>query len=95
MERGLRAAWRNGIETPPCHTADSAFIVGLAAKIEAARYKRRDLRDQARCNESDGHPARAWRLTRDARDACQQEIGFGSERIFVKNYVRTFKFIAS
>src|SRR5487761_88225 len=81
----------DAVEGIPAQTADSAIIVRLAPKVEAAQGFGRKLRDWARRKQGDRHPFTAGVLTSNSRDAFQQDVSVGSERSVVEHYLRSFE----
>ena len=69
IEGRFRAMRRDTFEIAPAQTADSAIIVSLAPKTEAAEWQQRKLGDRAWWKQGDGHPLSAGVLASDARDA--------------------------
>ena len=69
LECRFGAMRRNTFEIAPAQTADSAIIVGLAPKTEAAEWQQRKFGDRDRRQQGDGHPLAAGVLASDARDA--------------------------
>src|SRR5487761_89325 len=84
----------DAVEGIPAQTADSAIIVRLAPKVEAAQGFGRKLRDWARRKQGDRHPFTAGVLTSNSRDAFQQDVSVGSERSVVEHYLRSFEGVA-
>jgi len=60
---------RDTFEIAPAQTPDSAIIVSLAPKTEAAEWQQRKLGDRTRRKQGDGHPLAAGVLASNARDA--------------------------
>ena len=59
LEGRFGAMCRDTFESAPAETADSAIIVSLAPKTEAAEWQQRKLGDRTRRKQGDGHPLAA------------------------------------
>ena len=91
LEGRFGAMRRDTFESAPAQTADSAIIVSLAPKTEAAEWQQRKLGDRTWCKQGDRDPLAAGVLAGDARDTFQQDVSLRCQRYLADDYLRPFE----